>query len=256
MKHSMKNSIFKAILLTLLFGTLSCSKKEERLLSIDFDEFNKFAQACGLSKDCKAIPAKKLKIPHVNSGMSQANIDIKFKDLSRLPSIMRYVLSQTSKITTTTGGVSSAKGFEYLKGEEARGWGGRTYDVIPGVSVVKEGVCNVVIGTLPTGSTSLLLHELSHCVDKVIGLSESSSKLMGIYQEYKENAVNEDPNYAYSLSHPQEFFAEQSTLSFFSEESIAQRDRWYPLSKSLFEDELVKEMIKALRKDAALVAFK
>ncbi len=252
MKQSFKQI---AVLLAVLFA-VSCSKKDAELFSIDIDEFKKYADACGMSVDCKAIPASKLKVEHENSGMSAAEVAENLSDLDRLPSIMLYILSETTKITTTDGGVANAKGFTYLKDEEARGWGGRTYSEVPGVSLIKDGACNVVLGTLPTGSSSLLMHELSHCVDKVMKLSDKSTKLNSLFSLYKKNPVKQDPNYDYAMSDPEEFFAEQVTLAYHSESSLEKRDEWYPESKELFEAELIGEMLKALGGQSVMIAFK
>jgi len=129
---------FKFIsLLCIMLAAISCSKKEESGLSVDLGEFTQFAEACGLARECPSIPAEKLAIDHENSGMDADEAQEKLKDLERLPAIMRYILSSTTKITTTKGGISNASGFEYLADREARGWNGATFSSVPGVSVVR-----------------------------------------------------------------------------------------------------------------------
>jgi hypothetical protein len=241
--------------IALLCVSVSCSKTDETSILLNVSEFKAYAAACGMALECKTIPAEKLEIKHVNSGMDKDLVKENLKEIEKLPAIFRYMLSESTQITTTEGGVSNAEGYEYLADQEARGWGGLTYSSVPGISVIQNGVCNVVVGTLPTGSGSLMLHELSHCIDKVVGLSEKSTDLINLYDSYLEDPVEEDPNSAYSLSHPQEFFAEQITLIYQSDDSKDQFDEWYPESKELFEENLLGEIIEAVESRSLLAAF-
>ncbi|MCM3703189.1 anthrax toxin lethal factor-related metalloendopeptidase [Paenibacillus macerans] len=152
--------------------------------------------------------------------------------LSEIPaSLLEGLKDNGVKIKLVNGKITDEPEFAQYKGVTPRGWEktGLTWDDVPGVSmnvvIVRIGYSNKGKGH---NGQNLELHETFHAIDRIVLNNISSSlEFTEIWQKEANNDYSGD---GYLSAYSNEYFAETSTLYFYSEETKKKLKEDMPLT--------------------------
>lgn len=152
--------------------------------------------------------------------------------LSEIPaSLLEGLKDSGVKIKLVNGKITDEPEFAQYRGVTPRGWEktGLTWDDVPGVSmnlvIVRIGYSNKGKGH---NGQNLELHETFHAIDRIVLNNISSS--LEFTEIWKKEANNDYSGDGYLSAYSNEYFAEMSTLYFYSEETKKKLKEDMPLT--------------------------